>query len=425
MTRSRLRLGALAAALALLVALCLAGCGGSTGSPTASRPFRQSDWASVVRAARGQTVNWYVYGGSDAVNRFVDTTYGPALRDRYGIRLHRVPVADTVDAVNEVLSEKQAGVDPGVVDLIWINGENFDTLRQAGMLRTGWSRGLPNARFVEWSNPALNRDFGVPIQGMESPWSSAQIQLVYDPARTPPAGLPRSYARFAAWACGHPGRATYVAPGPGGFIGTRFVKGALDEISGGPARWRTYDTATWRRWSPRLWAYLRALAPCLWRHGQTYPKDENALHSLFANREVDLSLTMDLAGPATLIDAGTLPKDARTYVFDADMIGDYNYVAIPRNAPHPAAALVLANLLLDPSMQAAQARPQSGFGLGFAIDPRRVPDATARADLRRAAADRGPGATPIADLRRALAPDMDPRYQDLIERGWRANVLRG
>jgi len=32
---------------------------------------------------------------------------------------------------NQVLSEKQAGIDPGVVDLIWINGENFNTLKQA------------------------------------------------------------------------------------------------------------------------------------------------------------------------------------------------------------------------------------------------------------------------------------------------------
>jgi putative spermidine/putrescine transport system substrate-binding protein len=422
MTMRRWILGLFATTAMALVA---AGCGNDARNRATPTAFDQADWPSVLEAAKGQTVTWYAYGGSDAINRFIDTSYGPPLRDRFGITLKRVPVADTVDAVNQVLSEKQAGTDPGAVDLIWINGENFTTLRQAGMLRTDWARKLPNSRLVDWADPALNRDFGVPVNDLESPWSSAQLQLIHDPARTPAIELPRSYAQFARWACANPGRASYVAPGPGGFIGTRFVKGALYELSGGSRQWTTFDKARWSRESPRLWSYLRDLGPCLWRQGTTYPKDENQLHSLFANREVDLSLTQAIAGPATLVEAGTIPKGSRTFVFDANMIGDYNYVAIPRNAPHPAAALALADLILDPALQAAQARPESGFGLGFAIDPTRVSDAGARAALTASAASRGPDATPIPDLRRSLAPDADPRYQDLIEQGWRRNVLRG
>ena len=376
-----------------------------------------------MQAARGQTVNWYMYGGSDAINRFVDETYGPALDKRFGITLRRVPVADTVDAVNQVLSEKQAGTRSGAVDLIWINGENFTTLKQARALRRGWARALPNAALVDWDDPALNRDFGVPVDDMESPWSSAQLQLIFSPQRTPEAELPRSYAQFAKWACAHPGRATYIAPGPGGFVGTRFVKGALYELSGGAAGWQSFDRPRWERESPALWSYLRNLKPCLWRGGATYPRDENQLHALFANNEVDLSLTQATAGPGALVEAGTIPKGARTFVFDHHMIGDYNYVAIPDNAPHPAAALVLADLLLDPEFQAAHARPQSGFGLGLAIQPDRVADPAKRAVLIESLAARGPDATPVAALRKALAPDAHPDYQDLIEREWRTRVL--
>lgn len=43
-----------------------------------------------------------------------------------------------------------------------------------------------------------------------------------------------------------------------------------------------------------------------------------------------------------------MPQTARAFAFDANMIGDFNYVAIPTSAPNKAAALVLANLLLDP-----------------------------------------------------------------------------
>lgn len=410
---------------ALAVIVSVAGCGGGDDARggAARSAFDQNDWSSVVAAARGRTVNWYMYGGSDAINNFVDTTYGPALRDRYGVTLKRVPVADTVDAVNRVLAEKQAGADPGAVDLIWINGENFTTLKQADMLRSGWARALPNSKLVNWSDPALNRDFGVPVDGMESPWSSAQLQLVFDPARTPESELPRSYAEFARWACAHQGRATYISPGPGGFVGTRFVKGALYELTGGADQWATFDQARWDAAAPKLWSYLRTLERCLWRKGATYPRDENQLHSLFANREVDVSLTQAVSGPAALVDAGTIPAGSRTFVFDANMIGDYNYVAIPRNAPNPAAALVLADLILDPEFQAAQTRRESGFGLGLAIDPARVTDPAKRALLDDAAAARGADATPLDDLRRVLAPDAHPKYQDLIERGWRERVL--
>ena len=172
----------------LTLSLILASCGGigatQPGAPKAtSGALDPANWDAVLQGARGQTVNWYVYGGAESINRFVDTFYGKALQDRYGITLKRVPVADTVDAINQVLSEKEAGKDPGAVDLIWINGENFATLKQAGMLHDGWARTLPNSKLVNWDNPAVNLDFGQPIGDLESPWSSAQFQFIYDSAR--------------------------------------------------------------------------------------------------------------------------------------------------------------------------------------------------------------------------------------------------
>jgi putative spermidine/putrescine transport system substrate-binding protein len=204
-----------------------------------SESFDINNWDSIVAAANGQTVNWYIWGGSESINSFVDNFYGEALKDRYNITLNRVPVADTVDAVNQVLSEKQAGKDPGAVDLIWINGENFATLKQADLLYRDWANKLPNSQYVNWDNPAINRDFGTPVDFQESPWSSAQFQFIYDSARMQPEELPRSYAQLKDWAIKNPGRFTYIAPGPGAFQGTRFVKGALFEISGGADQWST------------------------------------------------------------------------------------------------------------------------------------------------------------------------------------------
>jgi putative spermidine/putrescine transport system substrate-binding protein len=150
------------------------------------------------------------------------------LKERYGITLNRVPLADTADAVNQVLSEKQAGKDPGAVDLIWINGENFFTLKQADMLYKDWAQKLPNSQYVNWENPAIHLDFGTPVDNMESPWSSAQFQFIYDSARTGAGELPHSYGELKDWACAY--RFTYF-PGPSGFLGT--ICQALYEISGG------------------------------------------------------------------------------------------------------------------------------------------------------------------------------------------------
>ncbi len=435
----RYRASSLRALLILLIlSTLLAACGAERASPSqtagatpsavapaAPGEFSLDDWASVEAAARGQTVSWHLWGGSESINSFVDTFYGQALQERYGITLNRVPLADTVDVVNQVLSEKEAGKTTGAVDLIWINGENFLSLKQADMLYPAWARKLPNSQLVDWDNPAVNLDFGTPVDDMESPWSSAQFQFIYDSARMQPADLPRSYAALKIWACANPGRVTYIAPGPGAFQGTRFVKQALYEVSGGAEQWvGPFNQALWEQWSPQLWAYFNQLEPCLWREGATYPKDENELHSLFANREVDFSITQAIAGAGPLIAEGLVPPTARAFVFSDNMIGDFNYVTIPKNAPNKAAALVLANLLLDPALQAAQILPENGFGLGYGIDVSNVSDPAAASTLAEAATKLGEAATPASELAAALRSDIAAEYQSLIEQGWEKNVLQ-
>lgn len=394
-------------------------------APAAGLAIDVNDWDRVLEAARGTTVNWYMWGGSDSINRFVDDFYGTALQERYGITLNRVPVADTVEVVNQVLSEKEADQDPGVVDVIWINGENFLSLKQADMLFDGWARSMPNSRLVDWDNPAVNLDFGEPIGELESPWSSAQFQFIYDSARMSADELPRSYAELREWVEANPGRFTYIAPGPGAFQGTRFVKGALFELSGDAQQWLEFDQELWDTYAPQLWQYLNGMKPYLWREGETYPADENELHSLFANGEIDFSITQAIAGAGPLINEGLVPETARAFVFDDYMIGDFNYLAIPKNAPNKPAALVLANLILEPELQAAQILPENGFGLGYGIDVTRVEDPAGVAALEAAAAQLGEAATPAADLARSLVGDSAAEYQNLVEQEWRQNVLIG
>jgi putative spermidine/putrescine transport system substrate-binding protein len=239
-------------------------------------------WEDVLEQARGTTVNWYMWGGSAAINEFVDSFYGEPLRSEYGITLNRVPVADTVDAVNAVLSEAEAGItEEGAVDLIWINGENFYTLRQADLLHGPWAQNIPNSVLVDWENPAVAFDFGVPVEGYESPWSSAQFHYIYDSARMSADELPRTYDELDAWVRAHPGRFTYIAPGPGAFQGTRFVKQMLYWTSGGFEQWvGDWNQALYEQHAPALWETLNEWKPFLWRKGETYPANVSRSHRL-------------------------------------------------------------------------------------------------------------------------------------------------
>ncbi len=382
-------------------------------------------WNDVLEQARGTTLNWYMWGGSAAINEFVDTFYGDVLLEEFDITLNRVPVADTVDAVNLVLSEAEAGItENGSVDLIWINGENFFTLRQADLLYGPWAENIPNSVLVDWDNPAVAFDFGFPVEGYESPWSSAQLHFIYDSARMSADDLPRTYDELDAWIRANSGRFTYIAPGPGAFQGTRLVKQMLYYVSGGYEQWvGEWNQELYDQHAPALWDKLNEWKPFLWREGETYPATVNELHQLFANGEVDFTITQAPAGAGPAIAVGLIPDTARAFALEEYLIGDYNYVAIPANASNKAAALVLANLLLRPDRQAGHILPETGFGLGYAISLDRVSDEE-RALLEASLAQLGEIAADATLLAKAFVPDMAPESQAIIEADWEANILR-
>lgn len=87
--------------------------------------YTNTQWSKILKEAKGQTVNWYMWGGSDTINNYVNKVIGGKAAE-LGIKLNQVKLNATADAVNKVLGEKQAGnLTKGSVDMIWINGENF------------------------------------------------------------------------------------------------------------------------------------------------------------------------------------------------------------------------------------------------------------------------------------------------------------
>jgi hypothetical protein len=67
-------------------------------------------------------------------------------------------------------------------------------------------------------------------------------------------------------------------------------------------------------------AYLNEIKPYLWRHGETYPSTPRELNRLFANNEVDFTMSYGPAFASILIAKGEFPPTARTFLF-ADVDG--------------------------------------------------------------------------------------------------------
>ena len=393
--------------------MLLAACSAPAATTAANQPV--GSWADVRSEARGQTVSLWMWGGDSQGNAYVDDVLGPAAK-KAGVTLRRVPVVDTKEALNQVIAERQAGRTDGSVDLVWVNGDNFATGQQAGAWRCGWADDLPNMRFTAPDDPLLTSDFGTKVDGCESPWHKAQFTLVYDSAQI--ADPPNSLAGVLDWAEEHPGRFTY--PAPPDFTGAAFIRQLLYSVSGGyenvPA---TLDQVAYDELSPALWQRLRDLAPSLWRGGRTYPRDSVALDKLYAQGQVDLTMTY---GPATLTDlvaTGTFPETTRVLPLAEGTLGNASFLAIPSTSGSAAGAMVVANLALSPEQQRLKADPQV-WGQFSVLDQSRLPapEEKAFADL-----PASPVVPPYPVLSRNANPELSSAWVPALDEGWRRNVL--
>jgi putative spermidine/putrescine transport system substrate-binding protein len=376
------------------------------------------NWDEIVAEARGSEVNWFMWGGADNINRYVTDYVGGILKDRYDITLKLVPLTDTVEAVNIVLGEKEAGLDDaGSVDLIWINGENFRTMKQGGLAWCGYVGHLPNDALVNWDNPAVANDFGVPVDGCEVPWNRAQFAFGHDSARTsnPPTSIPA----LIGWVKANPGQFTY--PAPPDFNGSAFVRHVFYYAAGGAQNLLgDFDQAKFDAVAPKAWAILNDMKPFLWREGKTYPTSITQLNALFANQEVALNFNYDPSQFGIAVDSGQYPATVRTYGLTDGTIGNTNYTVIPYNSPHKAAAMVAQNLLLSGEAQLEKARPDVwGTSPGIEID-RTAPEIQSAF----AALPSHPSVVPAADLARAALPELQSGWITAIEKGWAENVGR-
>ncbi len=148
-----------------------------------------TDWARIETAARGQTVYFNAWAGSERINIYLQWA-AAELAQRWGVKLEHVKVSDTAEVVKRVRAEKAAGrASDGSTDLVWINGENFLAMKREGLLYGPWSEGLPNYAFVDTLGKPTTR-------------------IDFSPAPAPPLLRKErpSGSRGPAWPCSSPSR---------------------------------------------------------------------------------------------------------------------------------------------------------------------------------------------------------------------------
>ncbi|MEM6712391.1 MAG: ABC transporter substrate-binding protein [Pseudomonadota bacterium] len=318
-----------------------------------------TDFDVLTESARGQQVFFHAWSGDPTINAYIDWA-AEEIEARFGIDVEHVRVTDTADVVGIVLAETAAGrAAGGSVDLVWINGENFITLKDAGLLYApdgeGWANRLPSWDLVDVEgNPSLTTDFTVPVEGLQAPWGTVQFSFYYDSDEI--AETPASPQELVAWAEENPGRFTY--PQPPNFLGSTFLKLLLAYTVDDRERLSSplADEDTEEALAP-LFAYLDSLHPHLWRSGRTFPTNQAALRQLYADGEISIGLANNPAEASGAIAREEFPGSTRSFVFNDGMIANSHFVAIPSNANAPEAALVVANFLMSPVAQLRKQDP--------------------------------------------------------------------
>jgi putative spermidine/putrescine transport system substrate-binding protein len=171
---------------------------------------------------------------------------------------------------------------------------------------------------------------------------------------------PKTLADVLGWVKKNPGRFTYNSPSTGG-AGQGFVQAALDSemtakqtqafVSG-------YPSDKESAWDAGL-AKLKKLTPSVYQ--KTYPNGNQAALNLLSSGSIDMTATWSDMYLSSIAN-GSLGKNIKAVsVSDPDLPGGVSSVAIAKNSRHQAAALELADWLLEPKQQAQIAEAISGY----------------------------------------------------------------
>lgn len=304
-------------------------------------------WQDINDKARGQTVYFHAWGGSQEINQYIRWA-GEQLKTQYGVELKQVKITDTAETVTRLIAEKAAGKESGgSVDLMWINGENFKSMKNNDLLYGPFVETLPNWQYINASLP-IDSDFSEPTDGLEAPWGVGQLVFIYDHQKLN--NPPQSFAELLSYAKAFPNRITY--PRPPEFHGTSFLKALLIELTNNDAALsKPVDAQSFALITAPLWHYLDELHAVAWRAGKQFPSGSSEMIQLLDDDQIDLALTFNPNAVYSAQASGKLAKTTRSHAMQAGALSNIHFLAIPWNATAKEGALVAINFLMSPEAQ--------------------------------------------------------------------------
>lgn len=405
------------AMLAAAMTVSFAACGASGQEETQiedSTALEDMSFDEMVEEAKGSTVTFYGWGGDENLNEWLDNEFAPVMKEKYDITMERVPM-DIEQVLSQLSGEIEGGEKDGSIDMIWINGENFQSAKENNMLYGPFTDKLPNFNeYVDAESEDVTLDFAYPIEGYEAPYGKAQVVMIADTAVTP--DLPTSAEALEEFVKKYPGKVTY--PALPDFTGSAFVRNIIYEICG----YEQFldmeaDKETVREAVEPAMEYLRGLNPYLWNEGKTFPDSSTTLDNMFADGEVVLNMTYDAYTTGIKIADGTYTDTTESFQFDKGTIGNTNFMAIAANSGNKAGAMVAINEMLSPEIQADRYEQ-------LKVIP--VLDNSKLTDEQKAAFDQvdlGEGTIPQDELLSKRLPEMPAELVPIIEEIWNEEVV--
>ena len=410
----------LTAFLAAAMTFSLAACGSGSGDSSSQEQNGSVDdmtFDEMVEAAEGTTVTFYGWGGDEKLNDWLDNKFAPVMKEKYDITMERVPM-DIDQVLSQLSGEIEGGEEDGSIDMIWINGENFATAKENGLLFGPFCQYLPNFNtYVDATSPEVTTDFGMDIDGYEAPYAKAQLVLICDSAVVP--DPPTSAQALLAFCQANPGKFTYEAPP--GFTGSAFVRNIIYEICGyetvaaldGDA-----DKEEVRSVIAPAMVFLRQLNPYLWEGGRTFPATDAQADAMFMDGQLLLSMSYDPYHVSSMMGNGQYTDTCQAFVFDNGTIGNTNYVAIAGNSGNIPGALCLADAILSIPMQASKMEP-TVWGALPVLDMDRLSEEELAVF---SAIDTGAGSLSQEELLTHRLPELPAGLVPVIEEIWLEEV---
>ncbi|MGL6098810.1 MAG: ABC transporter substrate-binding protein [Fusobacteriaceae bacterium] len=377
--------------LASIVAFFFLGCGG--------------------REKMENKVNLYMWGGSSEVNKFIDEIVAPNALEKTGVEINRVPLTDIRDTVNKMIVEKQVGKKKGSVDILWVNGENFKILKEAGLLTVDSNKNLKNISLLKKST--LEKDFGVDINGMETPWGEAQFNFIYDKKN---GDKPfDDYKSLLEYAKKNTGRVTY--PEATNFTGSAFVRNVAIDILG-VKNIEAMSEENLKIALEDVWVYFRNIKPYLWREGETYPESEGKLDTLYSIGEIDITMGYTINKVDSKVANGEYPESSKSFLFKKGTLFNNHYLAIPNNSGNIEKAKKIVDYLISPEIQILK-QDSKNWGDLTVLDVTKLDRESERKLDEIFKSDRVPS---MEELLKMRVRELSPEKSKIIEKGWIENI---